>query len=59
MGLYYYSVARAKVRVATRCHTRERERKKKKSAAKRELLRERRQPIKRVVHGEENKKERV
>ena len=44
------------MRVATRCRTRE---KKKKSAAKRELLRERRQPIKRVVRGEENKKERV
>ena len=35
-------------------HKRERER-----AAKREPLRERRQPRKRVVHGEENKKERA
>ena len=37
----------------------EREKKKKERAAKRELPRERRQPRKRTVCGEENKKERA
>ena len=36
-----------------------RKRKKRERVAKRELLRERSQPKKRTVHGEENKKERA